>query len=130
MLSVRKSPIGGRSALGVFADRPFGVGETIEVAYVIIIPRDESRLLATTSLDSYIFQWGGGCTAVALGLGSLYNHSYTPNAQYHQDTRNRQLEFTAISPISAGEEITINYNGNPESRAPIWFDVRDQVSDP
>jgi len=87
------------------------------------VPRDESRILKETSLDSYIFQWGGGCTAIALGLGSLYNHSYEPNAQYHQDTHNRHLEFVALRAICCGEEITINYNGNPESRSPVWFRV-------
>jgi hypothetical protein len=84
--------------------------------------------LIQTSLDDYLFKWGGGCMAVALGLGSLYNHSYAPNARYYQDTPGRRLEFVAICPIRAGEEITVNYNGDPEGRSALWFPVQEDCA--
>jgi SET domain-containing protein len=31
------------------------------------------------------------------------------------------MEVVAIRDIHAGEEITINYNGDPENQAPLWF---------
>ena len=31
------------------------------------------------------------------------------------------ISFFAHRDIAQGEEITTNYNGDPESQAPIWF---------
>jgi len=32
------------------------------------------------------------------------------------------LIFVAIRPIATGDEITVNYNGDPEDKSPITFD--------
>jgi uncharacterized protein len=61
--------------------------------------------------------------AVVLGYGSLYNHSYKPNA-YYRDRRNRVKEFIALRDIAAGEEITINYNGSPHDPSDVGFEAR------
>ena len=124
MVTVSESTLIGVGARGVFAERDIAAGQTIEVAPVVVIPRAQSRVIRATDLDHYAFKWGGGCLAVALGYGSLYNHSYTPNAQYWQDTEYRALEFIALRQIRCGEEITINYNGDPGSREDLWFDVK------
>ena len=63
----------------------------------------------------------GRAPALALGYGSLYNHSYRPNARY-EDVGPRTKSFLAIRDIG-GEEITVNYNGKPRSRTAVWFDV-------
>ena len=60
--------------------------------------------------------------ALALGYGSLYNHSYRPNARY-DDVGQRTKLFTALRAIEPGEEITINYNGDPEDGSPVGFEV-------
>ena len=46
-----------------------------------------------------------------------------------QQTVDRLLEagtirFVALRDIEAGEEVTTNYNGNPDSQEPVWFDVQ------
>ena len=64
----------------------------------------------------------GASWRLALGYGSLYNHSYRPNARY-VDLSERTKLFTAIRDIAAGEEITVNYNGEPEDQTPVGFDV-------
>jgi SET domain-containing protein len=56
------------------------------------------------------------------GYGSLYNHSYRPNARY-VDLAGRTKLFTAIRDIAAGEEITVNYNGEPGDETPVGFEV-------
>ena len=123
MIKVAESTdVGG--ARGVFAGRDIAKGQTIEVAPVIVIPRAQSHVIRETKLDDYAFKWGGGCFAVALGYGSFYNHSYSPNARYWQDTQNRALEFVALRRIRRGEEITINYNGDPGSQEDLWFRVK------
>ena len=59
---------------------------------------------------------------VALGFGSLYNHSYTLNARY-EDVNGHMKNYVAIRDIQAGEEVMINYNGDANSTEPVWFDV-------
>jgi hypothetical protein len=108
---------------GVFARRFIRKGETIEKVPMLVLSAEEfENDLAGTSLANYCFAWGKGKAALALGFGSIYNHSYRPNARY-DDVGPRTKEFTAIRDIEPGEEITVNYNGSPRSRATVWFDV-------
>ena len=123
MTEIRPSPHIGRSARGGFARRAFHPGDVIEIAPVILIPNTQRTLIRQTVLENYVFDWGGGSTAVALGYGSLYNHAYDPNAHYYQDIDRKTLEFSAIRGIAEGDEITVNYNGSSESSLSMWFDV-------
>ncbi|HJN65554.1 MAG TPA: SET domain-containing protein-lysine N-methyltransferase, partial [Pirellulales bacterium] len=66
--------------------------------------------------------WGKRTVALALGYGSLYNHSYNPNARY-DDARGQIKVFTAICDITEGTEITINYNGDPDDPTDVGFAV-------
>jgi SET domain-containing protein len=108
---------------GVFARRAILKGEVIESVPVLLMTADEyAEGLANSPLKDYCFQWGTDQVALALGYGSIYNHSYRPNARY-DDVGRQTKSFVAIRAIAEGEEITINYNGDPKSRAKVWFDV-------
>src|SRR3954466_2785574 len=87
---------------------------------MLVLPTGESR--PGSVLSHYHFAWGKGTGALALGYGSVYNHSYRPNARY-DDVGPQTKEFTALRDIEPGEEIVVNYNGNPRSRTAVWFDV-------
>lgn len=39
----------------------------------------------------------------------------------------RELDLIAYRDIEVGEEITANYNGSPDDKSPIWFDVVDEI---
>jgi uncharacterized protein len=110
---------------GVFAGRPIVAGELIEAVPVIVIPAEQWPHVEPTVLALYIFNFGpeGEHAAIALGYGSLYNHSYLPNAEYAKSWEERLIRFIALRDIAAGEEITVNYNGTPGDRSPIWFEV-------
>src|SRR4051812_36887154 len=97
---------------GVFARRRFAAGELIERAPVIVIPAQQIEFLDQTALYDYYFAWDPtpDDVAIALGYGSLYNHSYEPNAVTRKDFAERHIDFLACRPIEAEEEITINYN--------------------
>lgn len=113
---------------GVVAKRPLRAGESIERPPVIVISADEAPLIRDTRLAHYYFEWGEDCrqAAIALGYGSLYNHSYTPNARYEFREDEECLEFIALRDIEPGEEITINYNNlGPSADKPLKFDVRE-----
>jgi SET domain-containing protein len=108
---------------GVFARRPIRKGEIIETVPMLVLSQKEYEDgVHGTSLSSYCFDWGRNQVALALGFGSLYNHSYRPNARY-EDVGPRTKTFIAIRHIEPGEEITVNYNGRPGSRSKVWFDV-------
>jgi uncharacterized protein len=123
-LVVRPSPGRGR---GVFATRDFASGATIEVCPVIVLPVGDEPLIEQTILSTYYFGWGpdGAGGAFVLGYACLYNHSYEPNARYLRRLDREQLEIVAIREIRSGEELTINYNGDPASRVPLWFEPTD-----
>jgi len=62
---------------GVFARRLIHDGEVIE--RVLVLPVGETRTASgPTRMSGYCFEWGRGTVAVALGYGSLYNHSCSP----------------------------------------------------
>ncbi len=56
---------------------------------------------------------------MVLGYGSLFNHSYKPNAKYVFSFQQRFLVFKSIKDIAAGEEITVNYNFDPKDTKPL-----------
>ncbi|MFB2347919.1 SET domain-containing protein [Priestia megaterium] len=110
---------------GIYAMRDIKEGQLIEVSPIILSPPKEWEHLEKTVLSQYCFQWGENFsnTAIALGYGSLFNHSYTPNAIYYYNEDNLSIEFYAEADIKKDEEITINYNGDPTDKSPLWFDV-------
>jgi uncharacterized protein len=117
---VDQSPLGGR---GVFAAEPIKEGEMIEICPVLVMNTGDMALLDKTFLYDYYFLWGesGEDCAVALGFGSLYNHFCPSNADYDMDFDNKNIEFIAVRDIAMGDEITINYHGDPIDPSPTWF---------
>lgn len=107
-LEVGNSPGAGR---GVFARRAFAADEIIERCPVIVIGPHDAETVQTTVLGRYAFDWRDGRSALALGFGSLYNHSQRANAHYQSLERELILEIVASEPIPAGREILIDYTG-------------------
>ncbi|WP_067074906.1 SET domain-containing protein [Methanoculleus horonobensis] len=110
---------------GVFARRDLAAGELIETCPVVVLGgADEQELLDKTHLFDYYFAWGE-LAAVALGYGSLYNHSYHANADHVCDLLQGAIRISAHRPISKDEEITINYGGPADCPDPVWFDAEE-----
>jgi len=108
---------------GVFARRRIAEGALIERVPVILMPIN----LLVGGLDNpllakFVFYRNRSTVALALGYGSLYNHSFTPNARY-EDEAGARMVYIALRGIAPGEEITINYNGDPEDRSSVGFEV-------
>jgi uncharacterized protein len=125
-LYISASKIAGR---GVFSTEAIPAGSVIEICPVLILPPDQLHSLQSTDLYDYYFQWGEGenSRALALGYGSLYNHSYSPNARYYTDFDSDTLDVIALLDITAGEEITFNYNGEPDDLSEVWFLQKDKL---
>ena len=122
-LYIASSRLGGK---GVFTAASIDKGSLIEVSPVLVLPRKERQLIDETRLHDYYFIWGKNdrkC-AIVLGYGSLYNHAYSPNAQYKPDFEGDTLDFYALRDIDPGEEITVNYSGDPDGKRAVWFEVK------
>jgi len=112
---------------GVFAKEDIKKNELIEICPVILAPRSDFSNLKESLFVTYFFYFGRkkDQMAIALGFGSVYNHSYSPNAKYKIDTKEKTISFYAIENINKDEEITFNYSaGNPKNKNPLWFEVR------
>jgi len=123
VIVVGASPGKGR---GVFASRRIQAGDIIEEAPVVVLPGAEIEHLDRTVLQDYYFLWGADekDAAILLGLCSLCNHSYQPNAVFLPCPETCTIRFVALRDIEAGEEVTTNYNGNPDNLKPVWFDAQ------
>ncbi len=104
---------------GLLATRDIAVGEMIERCPVILIPVTQEDALEATVLGNYYFLWDDDFYAIALGYGSFQNHSYHANVSFLRDFEKQQIIFTAAKAIRQGEELTINYNGDPDDETPI-----------
>jgi len=118
---------------GVFARRSFKRGELIERAATVIM-REKSwmRHGRKTILDDYAYASGARDqnAAIVLGYVMLYNHSYSPNALLDESDDGRHtFEIHARRAIRKGEEILVNYNGDPfvlkdDDGDIVWFRVK------
>jgi SET domain-containing protein len=112
---------------GVFAQRAYVAGEIVECSPIQEIQSTWGDL--PTEIQRMVYDWGvltgnpqAQLQALALGVGSLFNHSDTPNVRYHGDLPLRAIVFTAQRPIAEGEEITINYNDDIQPGNLNWFE--------
>jgi uncharacterized protein len=58
---------------------------------------------------------------VALGFGSIYNHTDSPNAVYKEHDKAQTIDFIALRDIQKDEEITVNYVQGNNNKSPLWF---------
>lgn len=123
-IEVRKSRVHG---YGVFAKEAIEPGEFIEHCKLLRL-----SLRAKYQTDSVIkdYVWGGGnCNCaecrkhgvyqyLALGFGSIYNHSDTPNTKQVHDFNGQTLSVSARQRIEKDEEIFLTYGSK-------YFLIRD-----
>ena len=107
-LYLKTSKLGGKYGRGVFTNRSFEPGETIELAPYI----DDDTANFKGVVRDYIFSKNGSKekSVVAFGFGSIYNHSDTPNARW--EVTNEHVKIQCIKPIKKDEEVFITY-GEP-----------------
>ncbi len=110
---------------GVFTVEAIEAGVVVEVSPVIVMKKGDRVHLDKTLLHDYIFEWGinkDQC-CMALGLVPVYNHSYTSNCEYFMDFDEETIMVKTVRHIAKGEELTINYNGDWDDGAKIWFET-------
>jgi uncharacterized protein len=84
-------------------------GEVIEECPVILLPEEQIDHVAETLLTHYEFLWDDKNEAIALGYGSLYNHSHNPNVTFSPNYDKKVMVFTALRDIAPDEELLLDY---------------------
>ncbi len=107
---------------GVFASVNIKKKSIVESCHVLAFNEKEADLINKTNLGNYHYEFSKNLYLLALGNGSLYNHSYDPNAYYV--VKKNCIKIVALRDIKKGEEVLINYNGNPKSKNKLWFEVK------
>lgn len=111
---------------GVFTRYAIPEGTDIETAPVIIMNEGDRELLDRTALHDYIFEWmpdGEKLCCMALGYVPIYNHANTSNCEYFMHYAQATITIRTVRDIAAGEELTINYNGDWNDERSVWFEV-------
>jgi len=112
---------------GVFARRDIKKGELIERCPIIEVPKHDMSKLKESILVTYFFYFGKKKErlALALGFGSLYNHTDKPNSTYKIKPKELILDFIALDDIKKDNEITFDYSGgkSKDKKNPLWFEV-------
>lgn len=106
---IKIDPVKGR---GVYAVHHFKKESIIEKCQLIVFDIKDLQGI----LEGYVFEYSKKKVALALGNGSLYNHSDQSNAFCTIDYKKNILEVKTKRAIKPGEEITIDYGYSPSER--------------
>lgn len=108
----------GLKGRGLFASQDIAPGSLIHEAPCLRVVKEEyEKLMRFTILEHYLFNADKGDKFLALGYGSLFNHSQRPNVDYRVDSTNLCIRYICgHKPILKDEELTISYGGK------LWFD--------
>ncbi|KAG9069986.1 hypothetical protein KI688_009316 [Linnemannia hyalina] len=105
----------GAKGRGIFTTVSIPARTVIDISPILLFPSEEySTHGQHTQLDHYTYRWKGGM-ALALGLGSMFNHSSTPNVGFQRDIDNSLIRYSTLREIQVGEELCISYGPN------LWF---------
>lgn len=113
MLRIKTTDKYGR---GIYATKRITKGTVVDTTPIILLTQEDTTSLNNTSLIYWWFGWPtgrSGPTAIALGLGSLFNHSFDANCHYEADEKNLTMKFVATETIEKGEQLFINYGYDP-----------------
>lgn len=109
-LCIKKSFI-DIAGLGVYTNRNFNINDIVEISPVLRVQSD-FLFQDGNILNDYIFRdpYDNTHKLVALGFGSMYNHSDDPNLRYFY--QNGRMIYQAIKPIKKDDELYISYGTN------------------
>jgi SET domain-containing protein len=100
---------------GAFCTRAIRKGTIFNITSLLPLTANEAKLMSGSSLEPYWYAFGARGRAIALGLGSIMNHSNKPNCSYYFSKARRTLSFYALRSIPANEELTHDYGWSKSS---------------
>ena len=99
---------------GVFATKFIYPDTVIERSPVIVIDGkvayDNPVQDDATHLGDYVYDWKDDrYSAIALGAGSIFNHSFNPNVDWVQDYESNTIVYRSLVAINPGQQLFISY---------------------
>lgn len=107
---------------GVFCHEHIPARTLIHISPVLIMKDQDADLSQKTILREYTYNWGAD-HAVALGLGSMFNHSNKNNVGFIKRKDRNIIEYYTLEEVEAETELCIHYGPH------LWFDdANEQIS--
>lgn len=110
--------------IGVFDYQDISLGEIIEICPLLKLPIEEKDSL----FADYRFWWTEDekkmFYVIALGYGSFYNHSDTPNGYFISSKKTFTIDFIATKNIKKGDEILVDYGGSEYWSSRNYVDLK------
>lgn len=110
---------------GVYAGVNIPYGTLIHISPILLFcaDKDGSPHAALPSeacpsrriLNHYTYTFNSECQALALGLGSMFNHAKNNNVGFIMDKENLLIRYTTLTDIAKDIELCINYGNH------LWF---------
>jgi SET domain-containing protein len=122
-LYIMEDEVKGR---GVYCSEDITEGSMIELCPILILSPQDTEKIHATALHDYYFIWDRDIksSCIALGYGSLYNHSDKANAEFLNDYESNMIRIQALTDIPAHQEICINYISKDEEEFSLWFEKK------
>jgi SET domain-containing protein len=111
---IARSPMKG-AEWGVFSDSFIPKGTTIEIARSLKL-KNKHLFQDDNILNDYVFKLDDKHSLIALGFGSLFNHSDNPNVTYR--VTDGKVFYTTTTEIYPDKEIFVSYGDT-------WWKSRD-----
>jgi uncharacterized protein len=101
---------------GLYATKNIKKGEIVEISPVVVLDKCDSGTLSSTKLNVYVFEWNKSSSALALGVGSLFNHcsNHRLNVTYMNSFGTKEIVFMTSRSVKKGEQLFINYGYDPK----------------
>ncbi len=120
-LIIMEDSVKGR---GVYTTIELNKGDLIEICPIIKFPQGQLEHIDKSVLFDYYFLWeeDGYQGCVALGYGSIYNHSSEPNAIVIFDYTDSTIKIECSQKVNIGDELLIDYTGDGiRTEDQLWF---------
>ena len=119
-LLLKNSPGKGR---GVYLNTDVSYGTLLHISPLLLIPSSQDSSsdnddapVERVVLSHYTYTFDKNTQAVALGMGSMFNHSKRNNVGFIIDKKNLLIRYISTCDISKGTELCINYGNH------LWFE--------
>lgn len=110
MVKIKKTRKYGR---GIFASEDIKKGQAVEVSPLLVFKsKKDLKRLMKTDLCRYLYDFKGK-QALALGIGSLFNHSSSANVDWKVLHKEEKILFWASENIKKGQQLFIDYGYDP-----------------
>ena len=92
---------------------------------MLVLSPEEVSTISRTQIDHYTFNWPyqdpqtgkqRSTQALALGLGSMFNHSRDENVGFQRHVPDKILVFSTLRNVAPHEELCISYGPR------LWFE--------